>query len=163
MVKGKPKKGRYRPKNPSKYRGDPTNIIYRSGWELRVMKYLDENTNVISWSSDGLGPDNKPNERSGLAIPYISPVDNRVHRYFPDFVCEIRTTDGEVKTYLLEVKPKKETVPPTPPKKQTKRYITEVMTYGVNQAKWRNAEQYCKEKGWEFRVITEDHLGIKHK
>ena len=141
-------KGKFSPKNPWKYKGDPTNIIFRSLWELRVMKYLDENTAVIEWSSEE------------LAIPYICPTDNRRHRYFPDFIVKAATKDG-VQTMILEVKPKKETREPKKRKKATRQYITEVMTWGKNQAKWAAAREYCADRGWVFKLITEDHLGIK--
>lgn len=141
-------KGKFSPKYPKKYRGDPTNIVYRSLWELKVMKYLDENTAVIEWSSEE------------LAIPYICPTDNRWHRYYPDFIVKIRKPDGISQTMILEVKPKKETMEPKK-KKATKQYITEVMTWGKNQAKWKAATEYCADRSWEFKLITEDHLGIK--
>ena len=141
--------GRFSPKNPKKYAGDPTKIIFRSLWELRVMKYLDENPNVIEWKSEE------------IAIPYISPVDNRRHRYFPDFIVKVRRSDGTTHTMILEVKPKAQTVEPKTQKKKTKRYITEVMTWGVNSAKWSAAREYCTDKGWEFKLITEDNLGLK--
>ena len=142
-------KGKFFPKYPKKYRGDPTNIVYRSLWELRVMKYLDENTAVIEWSSEE------------LAIPYICPTDNRWHRYYPDFIVKIRKSDGLSQMMILEVKPKKETMEPKKKKKATKQYITEVMTWGKNQAKWKAATEYCADRSWEFKLITEDHLGIK--
>ena len=142
-------KGKFSPKNPKKYGGDPTGIIYRSSWELRVMKYLDENVNVIEWKSEE------------IAIPYRSPLDNRVHRYFPDFIVKVRTPNGGMKTLMLEVKPKAQTKEPKIPTKKTRRYITEVMTWGVNQAKWKSAQEFCLDKGWEFKLITEAELGIK--
>ena len=142
-------KGKFSPKNPGKYAGDPTGIIYRSLWELRVMKYLDEQANVIEWKSEE------------IAIPYRSPVDNRIHRYFPDFIVKVRTKNGGTKTLMLEVKTKAQTKEPKIPTKKTKRYITEVMTWGVNQAKWKSAQEYCLDQGWEFKLITEDELGIK--
>lgn len=141
--------GRFSPKNPSKYRGDPTNIIFRSLWELKVMKYLDENSNILEWCSEE------------IAIPYISPIDNRRHRYFPDFIVRAKTPDGSIKTMMLEVKPKHQTQEPKIQKKKTKKYLTEVMTWGVNQAKWKYAREYCLDKGWEFKIITETELGIK--
>jgi hypothetical protein len=141
--------GRFSPKNPKKYRGDPTNIIFRSLWELRVMKYLDENVNIIEWCSEE------------IAIPYISPVDNRRHRYFPDFIVRVRSSDGNIKTLMLEVKPKQQTQEPKVQKKKTRKYLTEVMTWGVNQAKWAAAREYCLDKGWSFMLITEAELGIK--
>lgn len=142
-------KGKFSPKNPKKYRGDPTNIVYRSLWELRVMKYLDENTAVVEWSSEE------------LAIPYLCPTDNRWHRYFPDFIVKVRKSDGTSQTMILEVKPRKETVEPKKKKKVTKQYITEVMTWGKNQAKWKAATEYCADRGWFFKLITENELGIK--
>lgn len=142
-------KGKFSPKNPKKYKGDPTNIIYRSLWELRVMKYLDDNPAVLEWSSEE------------IAIPYICPTDNRWHRYFPDFVVKARKADGGVQTMILEVKPKKETKEPKVSSRKTKKYITEVMTWGKNQAKWKAATEYCADRNWQFKLITEDHLGIK--
>lgn len=142
-------KGKFSPKYPKKYRGDPTNIIYRSLWELKVMKYLDENTAVIEWSSEE------------LAIPYVCPTDNKWHRYYPDFIVKVKKPDGLSQTMILEVKPKKETIEPKKKKKATKQYITEVMTWGKNQAKWKAATEYCADRSWVFKLITEDHLGIK--
>jgi hypothetical protein len=146
--KGAPYKGRFTPKNPQKYAGDPTNIIYRSLWERKVMNWLDTNSAVLVWSSEE------------IAIPYLSPVDGRVHRYFPDFKMKARGVDGNTKTMILEVKPKKETREPEKQKRITKRYITEVVTWGKNQAKWKAAREYCLDRGWEFKLITEDELGI---
>ena len=140
------KQGFFKPKFPKKYIGDPTNIVYRSGWEKRVMQTLDENSNVIRWASEE------------IIIPYMSPIDNRPHRYFPDFYVEARSPDGSVKKMLLEVKPAAQTQPPKAPKRRTKRYISEIMTYGVNEAKWKAAKEFCDEKGWEFRIITEAEL-----
>lgn len=142
-------KGRFVPKNPKKYNGDPTNIIFRSLWERKVMKWLDENSNILEWQSEE------------IAIPYISPVDNRYHRYFPDFLVKARMPDGSTKTLMLEVKPAAQTKEPKKPKKQTKRYITEVMTWGVNTRKWEAAKEYCADRGWDFRLITEKELGLK--
>ena len=142
-------KGRFSPKNPAKYKGDPTNIIFRSLWERKLMVHLDENQSVIQWSSEE------------IAIPYRSPLDNRIHRYFPDFYVKAIDGNGMLKEMLLEVKPKKETKEPTKKKRITKQYITEVTTWGKNQAKWAAAREYCEDRGWEFRLMTEDHLGIK--
>jgi hypothetical protein len=142
-------KGKFHPKHPKKYGGDVQNIIYRSGWELKVMRKLDENSNVIEWHSEE------------LAIPYISPVDNRYHRYFPDFLVKVRLPDGSLKTIVLEVKPMMQTKEPKFSKRRTRRYLTEVMTWGVNQAKWKAAEEYCADRGWEFKILTETNIGIK--
>jgi len=139
-------KGWFKPKNPKKYNGDANNIVYRSSWELRVMKYLDENPRVIWWASEE------------LYIPYVSPVDNRVHRYFPDFIAKVKQEDKET-TLVLEVKPFKQTQQPTQARR-TKRFIQETVTYAVNQQKWKAAEMFCKEHGWQFKLITEKELGL---
>jgi hypothetical protein len=141
-------KGKFTPKNPKKYKGDPTNIVYRSLWELKVMKYLDTNTSILEWSSEE------------LVIPYICPTDNKRHRYFPDFYVKAIDANGLLKEMLLEVKPKKETREPIRKKRITKQYITEVTTWGKNQAKWKAASEYCADRNWEFKLITEEHLGI---
>lgn len=140
--------GQFKPKNPQKYIGDPTNIVYRSSWEVKVMDWLDRNPDILSWASEE------------LIIPYRSPVDSKIHRYFPDFLVKMRTREGKLKTMLLEVKPKKQTQEPEQRKRITKQYINEVTTYGVNQAKWKAATEYCSDRGWEFMLITEDHLGL---
>jgi hypothetical protein len=144
-------KGFFKPKNPSKYKGNADNIIYRSSWERRVMKWLDENINVIEWSSEE------------VFVPYISPVDNRYHRYFPDFIAKMKRPEGHIVTVMFEVKPAVQTKEPKPSKKKTQKYITEVMTWGVNQAKWKYAQEYCQDRGWEFRLITEKELGLANK
>jgi hypothetical protein len=149
MTGRKTYKGFFKPKNPKKYKGDPTNIIYRSLWERKVMTFLDENDSVLEWQSEE------------LAIPYKSPKDNRIHRYFPDFVAKLELPDGSIKTVVMEVKPKKETIEPKVKSKKTKQYINEVVTWGVNQAKWKSAREYCADKGYEFRLITEDDLRIR--
>jgi len=139
-------KGKFSPKNPNKYKGDPTNIIWRSLWEKRVMTYLDENSNVIEWSSEE------------VIVPYISPVDNRRHRYFPDFLIKVKQANGNIKTMLLEVKPKQQTKEPKVQKRKSKQYITEVTTWAVNQAKWKYAKEYCLDRGWEFKILTEEEI-----
>lgn len=140
--------GKFSPKNTNKYLGDPTNIWYRSLWERRVMVHLDENPNVIEWSNEE------------IVIPYLSPVDNRWHRYFPDFFVRVFNKSGMREAMILEVKPKSQSQPPQKKSKITRKYINEVMTWGVNEAKWKAAGAYCDERGWKFRVITEEHLGI---
>lgn len=138
-------KGRFKPKNPQKYKGDPTNIVYRSGWELKLMGYLDNHEEVVQWMSEE------------FCIPYRSPVDNRIHRYFPDFW--VKKGDGSV--VVIEVKPASQAEPPKKPGRLTRRYVSEVFEYGKNQAKWNAAREYCEDRGWEFMVMTEKELGIK--
>ena len=140
--------GLFKPRNPKKYVGDHTNIVYRSSWEAKVMYWLDTNDDIISWASEE------------LIVPYVSPVDNRKHRYFPDFIVKVKTRDGKLKTMMLEVKPKKQTIQPEVRKRVTKQYITEVTTYAVNVAKWEAATEFCADRGWEFKILTEEHLGL---
>jgi hypothetical protein len=142
--------GHFKPKNPKKYRGDPTNIIYRSRWELKLMHYLDGRSDVISWGSEE------------VVIPYRSPIDNRVHRYFVDFIVTTINKDGIKETSLIEVKPAAQTKPPVlTENKKKNRYIQEVMTWGVNTAKWKAATEYCNDRKWKFLIFTEKELDIK--
>lgn len=142
-------KGLFRPKNAVKYRGDHTQIVYRSLWELKLMMYLDDHPDVIQWASEE------------LTIPYKSPIDGRTHRYYPDFWVKQKNKSGIVEVIIIEVKPKKQTAPPATSAKKTKRYIQEVVTWGVNSAKWEAAEKYCADRNWKFMLMTEKELGIK--
>lgn len=137
-------KGRYIPKNPEKYIGNPNEIIYRSNWEQRLFYRLDNDPGVIRWASEE------------FSIPYLSPIDNKIHRYFPDVYVE--NINGE--KFVLEIKPSKQTQAPTKPSKNTKKYITEVSTYLINRSKWSAADRFCEEKGWQFKIVTEKDLGI---
>jgi len=141
-------KGYFKPKNPEKYKGNPTNIIYRSGWELKLMSYLDSHPDVVQWSSEE------------FCIPYRSPVDNRIHRYFPDFYVKKKKPDGTFEVVVIEVKPASQTKPPTRPDKISKRYINEVYTWGINSAKWKAAEEFCADRNWTFQIFTEKELKI---
>jgi hypothetical protein len=142
-------KGKYQPKNTKKYVGNPSNIIYRSLWERKFMIYCDTNENILEWGSEE------------LVIPYRSPVDGKIHRYFPDFYIKVKEPDGNIKKYLIEIKPHKQTIPPKKPQRQTKGYIYEAYEYAKNQSKWEAAKEYCKDRQWEFKVLTENELGIK--
>ena len=141
-------KGKYYPSFPRKYKGDPTNIIYRSLWERKFMVYCDKNQNILEWASEE------------IAIPYRSPIDNRVHRYFPDFYMKVKETNGKIKNYVIEVKPAKQTKTPKKRKRQTKGYIREAYEYARNQAKWKMAKEFCADRQWEFKVVTEKELGV---
>ena len=142
-------KGRYQPNNPLKYKGNFRNIIYRSLWELKFMKYCDSNPNILEWGSEE------------FCLPYRSPLDNKIHRYFPDFYIKVKENTGHIKKYIIEVKPKRQCMEPKPQKKKTRTYIYEVREYAKNQAKWKAAEEFCKDRRWEFKVLTENELGIK--
>lgn len=144
--------GKYIPKNPSKYLGDPTKITYRSSWEVKCMVKFDTHPNVTAWGSEE------------LVIPYKSPIDGKWHRYFTDFYVEQIDKEGKKKKLLIEIKPFKQTLPPdrkTVTKKDgkiKKAYINEVKTWGVNQAKWEAAKKVCDKKGWEFVILTEREI-----
>ena len=142
-------KGKYKVRCPYKYKGDPTKVIYRSLWELKFMRYCDSNINILEWGSEE------------MYVWYRSPVDNRPHRYFPDFYIKAKESNGQIKKYIIEVKPKKQTAPPAKPKRQTKGYLREAFEYARNQAKWKAANEWCIDRGFEFKVLTEKELGIK--
>jgi len=141
-------KGKYSPSFPRKYKGDHRNIVYRSLWERKFMVYCDKNENVLQWGSEE------------IAIPYRSPVDRRVHRYFPDFYIKYKDTNGKIRKSIIEVKPLRQCSPPPKPKKQTRGYIYEAYEYAKNQAKWKAAREWCLDRGYEFKVMTEKELGI---
>jgi len=137
-------KGIYRPTNPSKYAGDPKKIVYRSNWERRFMVYCDKNDDIIAWASEE------------LYVPYKNPIDRKVHRYFPDFIIKLKNG----KRFMIEIKPRKQTMAPKPPKRKTKRYLGEQLEYIKNRAKWQAAKAYCDDQGLEFKIFTEKELGI---
>lgn len=141
-------KGRFRVLNPAKYKGDITNVIYRSLWELRFMKWCDQSPSIIEWGSET------------VIIPYVSPVDRKVHRYFVDFYIKVKSKNNTTEKYLIEIKPEKFTRPPEIPKKKTKRFIDEVFQYGVNEAKWKAAFEFCTDRNMKFMVLTEKDLGL---
>ena len=120
-------KGKYKPLRPYKYKGNPTKVTYRSLWERKFMQYCDDNMNVLEWASEE------------MFVWYKSPVDNRAHRYFPDFYIKVRESTGVIKKYIIEVKPKRQTKPPAKPKRQTRGYLREAFEYAKNKAKWKAA------------------------
>ena len=136
--------GKFIPKNPDKYRGDPSNVIYRSLWEFKLMKYLDDHKQIVRWSSEE------------FCIPYRSPIDRKMHRYFPDFWVE--KNNGE--QMVIEVKPKQHLKPPPKQKRQTKKYLSEMYRFAINQRKFEVAEEYCKNRGMKWMIMTQDELGV---
>ena len=143
-------KGKFKPTNLSKYHGDHNNIVYRSLWELRFMKWCDTNSNILEWGSET------------IVIPYKSPVDNKFHRYFVDFSFKFRDSSGNVVNYLAEAKPLKFTLKPEKtPNKKPKTFLTESYNYAVNMAKWDAATQFANKNGYKFIIITEKDLGLK--
>jgi hypothetical protein len=145
-------KGKFKPKNPQKYRGNTSNITYRSGWERQCMMWFDSSPTVLEWNSEG------------AVVRYISPVDGESHRYFIDFYAKIKRSDGLVENLLIEVKPFKQTQEPKPRKRKTMASINEENTWKVNDAKWKAARKVAESLGWKFMIVTEYELGIaKHK
>ena len=142
-------KSRYKPHHPQKYKGDYNNIICRSSWERKFCSWCDLNENIISWGSEE------------FFIPYYDPTTKKVRRYFPDFIIKVKESSGQVKTYVIEVKPQKQTLPPKKRKRMTKSFLYECKTFEVNQAKWNAASEWCKDRKIEFKIITEKELGIK--
>ena len=142
------KKSIYKPKNPKKYKGNINNIICRSSWETKFCGYCDLNENIIQWGSEE------------FFIPYRAP-DGKTRRYFPDFIIKVKENTGKLKTYVIEVKPLKQTKAPKKRKRVTKSYLYECQTYAVNQAKWKAADEWCKDRKIEFKIITEKELGIR--
>tara|TARA_Y100001973_G_scaffold26803_2_gene40498 strand:- start:511 stop:1002 length:492 start_codon:yes stop_codon:yes gene_type:complete len=149
-IMGESKKSFYKPRFPKKYIGNPNNIICRSTWETKFCSYCDLNENIIQWASEE------------FSIPYISPIDNRSHQYFPDFLIKVKENTGQIKTYVIEVKPKKQTRPPKKRKSVNKSYLYECKTFAVNTAKWKAMKEYCDDRKIGFKIITEQELGIYH-
>jgi len=137
-------RGIFHPKRPHKYLGNATNIIYRSSWERRFFMYCDDTPGVLRWASEE------------FHIPYLSPIDQRVHRYFPDVWMEVQTASGQ-RVYLIEIKPKAQTELRAV-KRKTRRYLKEAVAVAINHAKWEAAREFCVERQWTFQILTEDHL-----
>ncbi len=140
--------GFFKPKHPGKYKGNPTQIVYRSKWELGVMMQLDHDPTIIEWGSEE------------IIIGYISPADGRPHRYFPDFFWKKKSPNGRIETTVCEVKPHSQTVMPkqTANKPMGRRFLKEATTYAVNTAKFEAATNYCNKRGWKFIILTEKEL-----
>tara|TARA_B100001093_G_scaffold57093_1_gene48286 strand:+ start:7988 stop:8434 length:447 start_codon:yes stop_codon:yes gene_type:complete len=141
-------KGKYKIKNPEKYLGDYTKVVYRSLWERQAFKWCESNSRIRAWNSEE------------VVIPYKCKTDNRIHRYFIDLFIEMDNGD----CILVEIKPKKQTTAPKKPSRKTKKYINEVTTYIKNTSKWTAANDFASHKGWKFQIWTEDtlkNLGIK--
>ena len=142
--------GDYTPKHHEKYIGNKL-PHYRSSWERKVFWYLDNNENVVAWGSEC------------IVIPYVSPKDGQVHRYYPDCFVRIKCPDG-LKDFILEIKPVAQSQPAKVPKKKTAKALQQFNesqeTFLVNQAKWAACEKWCKERNIAFRVVTENELRL---
>lgn len=141
------RQGLYHLQHPEKYIGDPTKVVYRSSWELRMHRFLDNNTQILKWGSET------------IKIPYISPIDKRVHHYYPDYYIEYVNKQGEVIFEIVEVKPLNQTTPPKKTRgKSNKTMLHEQTTWAVNEAKWKYAMEWCRKRGLNFRIMTEKTL-----
>ena len=139
--------GFFRPQYPNKYQGDPTKIVYRSSWERKAFKWCDLNSNILQWASEE------------FSIRYFNPATEKHHRYYPDLIVTMKETSGDIKKYVIEIKPFRQTNPPVQSsKKKTKTFINESITYQKNMAKWNAAEAWCKDRGLIFMIITEREL-----
>lgn len=138
--------GVYKPINPSKWITNGRDIIFRSGLEFKVFSRLDANPSVLKLSSEE------------IVVPYLSPIDNKYHRYFVDLYTKIKQRDGSIKEMLIEIKPESQTREPKKQSNITKAYIHKVEQWLVNEAKWKAAKEFCKNRGWEFKFITEKNL-----
>lgn len=141
-------KGIFTPHHPRKYKGNSSNIIYRSSWELRFMNYCDKNNSILEWNSEE------------VIIPYRSPIDGKTHRYYVDFYCKLKNKNGIVEKILVEIKPKKFCRQPKQPKNKRSRkgYLNELKQWGINTAKWDAAKAWSKKNGMKFVILTEDTL-----
>jgi hypothetical protein len=140
-------KTKFIPKNPTKYIGDINRINCRSLWERKFCKFLDETSSILRWSFET------------LKIPYLSPVDNRPHIYFPDFIVEKKSKNGTIETMVVEIKPHKQTKEPKIGKRKSKKsFINENITYAINTSKWEAAKKFCESNSWKFLILTEKEL-----
>lgn len=143
---GKYHQGRFNPRNPEKYKGDVRNIIYRSSWELKFLQWCDRNDNILEYGSEE------------FFIPYFDPTTGKIRRYFPDAYVKVKEANGNIKKYIIEIKPFRQTQPPVPGNKKKKTLITEAMTYEKNIAKWKAAKEWCEDRMLEFKIITEKDI-----
>lgn len=138
----------YSPRFPQKYKGNLNNIVYRSNYELVAFRFFDLNPNVLEWSSEE------------TIIPYANPLTGRVSRYFVDVYAKMKDKNGEIKKYLIEIKPHSQTLPPVQKNRKTKSLVYQQAEYVKNQAKWQAATEWCSKKNMTFVILTEKHLGL---
>ena len=141
------KQGIFTPKHPEKYKGTFP-ITYRSGWECKCMMVFDHNPNILMWGSES------------IVIPYSNPLTGRVSRYFTDFNILMRDKDGNIKKFLIELKPYSQTIPPTQKNKRSRTLLKQQADYVKNQAKWKAASEYSQKHGFQFVVLTEKQLSM---
>lgn len=141
--------GHFKPKHPEKYKGDPAGIVYRSGLEFKFMNFFDRNPHILEWGSEE------------FFIPYFSRVDKKVHRYFPDMWIKIKTKDGIVKEFIVEIKPSTQISQPKKQQRQTKAYRKRVFEWVKNTDKWNASQKWCEKNNKRFIILTEKDLQPK--
>ena len=141
------RQGFYRPKYPEKYKGNSNNIVYRSNYELVAFRFFDNNPNVLEWSSEE------------TIIPYQNPLTGRISRYFVDIYAKMKDKQGNIKKFLIEIKPHSQTLPPNQKQRNMKTLRYQQAEYVKNQAKWKSASDYCSKRDMNFVLLTEKHLG----
>ncbi len=142
--------GKNKIKNKNKYKGNPNNIVYRSSWERKFMIFCDEHSSILEWSSEE------------FSVPYRSPVDGKVHRYFPDFIIKKLNGEGRIETLMIEIKPHSQVKRPRGGKIGLKQrsLLNENIRWQINNAKWTSAQKFCEKYGWKFKIVTEKELNI---
>jgi len=146
MAMGNFRQGYFKPRHPEKYVGDVNRIRFMSSWELKFDQFLDNNPNILRWSSEE------------ISIPYVKPTTGRIHKYYPDYWVEYQTKDGTIIQEVIEVKPSSQVKPPKRRGKRRKTQVYEDLTYAINIAKWTAAKAFCDSQGIRFRIVTENQL-----
>ncbi len=134
-------KGIYKLRNPNKYLGDKSNVVYRSLLERRFMEFFDSSVSIVNWSSEE------------LHIPYYNPVKGKISRYFPDFLVKVKTKDGTIENWLVEIKPDSQTRPP-----KTTKSTRVLVEWAINSSKWNSAQEYCQKNNLKFVILTEKNI-----
>lgn len=143
------RQGIFKPIHREKFIGS-SDPVYRSSYELKFFRWADNNTNILAWGSEN------------IIIPYMSPLDGKIHRYFVDSFVIFRDNKGNKQKFLIEIKPSKQVAKPLHTKgKHRRTIIYEQRTWVTNQAKWKAAEEWSKKKGYKFLILTEKELGIR--
>lgn len=133
------RQGTYQVKNTNKYvgKGAPR---YRSGWELTFMMFLDNNEHIHQWASEA------------IQIPYRNPITGKQSIYVPDFFVQYRNKDNSLRSEVIEIKPKSQSLV------ESKMNANQRAVIAVNYAKWDMATKWCIRNGLTFRVINEDQI-----
>ena len=108
-------------------------IIFRSSYEKKFVAWLENNPDVKYWGSEC------------LRIPYFYPKDGKTHSYYPDYVVQMQDNT----LMVIEIKPSSQTTKPV----NENTWVGEA--YYKNMCKWKATMEFCKNKGYKFKIITE--------